>query len=165
MGALPWNITVDATSVYWTTDTADALMKVPITGGTPVTLAVSGDGPHRRYRRGRDECLLRDCRRLHHEGAPGGRCAHDARAGERLPWVPRLRRRGGGNRRGFDERLLDERDAGWRKLLREEDAEIARPRVIKSSFSPDEPIPARSVTTLLNSQDGLQPTRCPTIIR
>jgi hypothetical protein len=39
-------VTVDATTVYWTNYRGDSVMKVPLGGGTPVTLASGQNAPH-----------------------------------------------------------------------------------------------------------------------
>ena len=43
--AEPAGIAVDATSVYWTNATSGTVMKVPLGGGTPTTLASGQNGP------------------------------------------------------------------------------------------------------------------------
>jgi hypothetical protein len=41
-----WAITVDATSVYWTSETAGSILKVPIAGGPVTVLAAGQDSPY-----------------------------------------------------------------------------------------------------------------------
>ena len=43
---MPWDVTVDADAVYWSTyNSPGTVMRAPLAGGTPVTLAEGQDGP------------------------------------------------------------------------------------------------------------------------